>query len=176
MLSMEMKMDRIHLEFSIPSRGIIGLRGNTLTATAGEAVMTHRFSSFEPWCGEIPGRYNGSLISAETGTAIAYALDKLQDRGKFFVGPGEEVYAGMVVGESSRPGDMTMNINKTKKLTNIRASGTDDKAHLAPPIRFSLEEALEYIADDEYVEVTPKNIRLRKIYLDENERKRFGKG
>jgi GTP-binding protein len=175
MMSMEMKMDRIHLEFSIPSRGIIGLRGNTLTATAGEAVMTHRFSSFEPWCGEIPGRYNGSLISAETGTAIAYALDKLQDRGKFFVGPGEEVYAGMVVGESSRPGDMTMNINKTKKLTNIRASGTDDKAHLAPPIRFSLEEALEYIADDEYVEVTPKSIRLRKIYLDETERKRLGK-
>ncbi|MFN8207354.1 MAG: translational GTPase TypA [Bacteroidales bacterium] len=175
MMSMEMKMERIHLEFSIPSRGIIGLRGNILTATAGEAVMTHRFSSFEPWCGEIPGRYNGSLISAETGTAIAYALDKLQDRGTFFIGPGEEVYAGQVVGESSRPGDMTMNINKTKKLTNIRASGTDDKAHLAPPVRFSLEEALEYIADDEYVELTPKSIRLRKIYLDETERKRLGK-
>jgi GTP-binding protein len=175
MMSMEMKMERIHLEFSIPSRGIIGLRGNTLTATAGEAVMTHRFSSFEPWCGEIPGRYNGSLISSETGTAIAYALDKLQDRGTFFVGPGEEVYAGQVVGESSRPGDLTMNINKTKKLTNIRASGTDDKAHLSPPIRFSLEEALEYIAEDEYVEVTPKSIRLRKIYLDESERKRRGK-
>jgi GTP-binding protein len=175
MSTMERKGDRIHIEFSIPSRGIIGLRGNILTSTAGEAVMTHRFSSFEPWCGDLAGRYNGSLISAETGTAIAYALDKLQDRGKFFVGPMEEVYVGQVVGESSRPGDLTMNVNKTKKLTNMRATGSDEKTHLAPPIRFSLEEALEYISDDEYVEVTPKSIRLRKMLLDESARKRQGK-
>ena len=169
---MERKMDRIHLEFTIPSRGIIGLRNMLLTATSGEAVMTHRFKEFAPLKGDIEKRQNGSLISIETGQAIAYALDKLQDRGKFFVDPFDEIYTGQVVGENSRSGDLGLNISKTKKLTNMRATGSDEKMRIAPAIKFSLEEALEYIQEDEYVEITPKTIRLRKIILDENERKR----
>lgn len=172
MVKMERKMDRIHLEFVIPSRGIIGLRNMLLTATSGEAVMTHRFKEFSPLKGDIEKRQNGSLIAIETGTAIAYALDKLQDRGKFFVDPNEEIYAGQVVGENTRSGDLGLNITKTKKLTNMRATGSDEKMRIAPAIKFSLEEALEYIQEDEYVEITPKTIRLRKIILDENERKR----
>jgi GTP-binding protein len=172
LLKMERKLDRIHLEFSIPSRGIIGMRNMLLTATSGEAVMTHRFKEFAPLKGDIEKRQNGSLIAIETGMAIAYALDKLQDRGKFFVDPFEEIYAGQVIGENSRSGDLGVNITKTKKLTNMRASGSDDKARIAPAIKFSLEEALEYIQEDEYVEVTPKSIRLRKIILNENDRKR----
>ncbi len=175
MLNMERRSERIHLEFEIPSRGIIGLRSNLLTATAGEAIMAHRFKAFEPWKGIIERRNNGSLIAIETGMAIAFSLDKLQDRGKFFIFPGEEIYAGQVIGENNRGDDLGINVTKTKKLTNMRASGTDDKAKIAPPIRFSLEEALEYIQEDEYVEVTPKSIRLRKILLDENERKRQSK-
>jgi GTP-binding protein len=175
MLSMEPKSDRFLLKFEIPSRGIIGLRSNILTATQGEAIMTHRFLGYEPWKGDIPGRQSGSLIVMETGTAIAYSLDNLKDRGSFFVEPGEEVYEGQVIGEHNRQNDLVVNITKTKKLTNMRASGSDDKAVLAPPIRFTLEEALEYIQEDEYVEVTPKNIRLRKIYLNEIERKKAEK-
>lgn len=173
LLKMERKMDRIHLEFNIPSRGIIGLRNMLLTATSGEAVMTHRFKEFAPLKGEIERRQNGSLIAIETGTAIAYALDKLQDRGTFFVDPGEDIYAGQVVGENTRGDDMGLNLTKTKKLTNMRASGSDEKMRIAPAVKFSLEEALEYIQEDEYVEVTPKFIRLRKIILDETERKRY---
>jgi GTP-binding protein len=175
LLSMERKGDRVVLEFNIPSRGIIGLRNNLMTATAGEAIMAHRFIAFQPWKGDIPKRLNGSLIAMESGTAIAYALDKLQDRGRFFVYPQEEVYMGQVIGENSREGDITVNVTKTKKLTNMRASGSDEKAKLAPPVVFSLEEALEYIQGDEYVEVTPKAIRLRKILLQEHERKRLAK-
>ena len=175
LLSMERKGDRTVLEFHIPSRGIIGLRNNVLTATAGEAIMAHRFIEFQAYKGDIEKRNNGSLVCLETGTAIAYALDKLQDRGKFFVKPGDEVYEGQVVGENTREEDITLNITKTKKLTNMRASGADDKAKLAPPIVFSLEEALEYIQHDEYVEITPKSIRLRKILLKEHERKRSNK-
>ncbi len=173
MIKMERKMDRIHLEFTIPSRGIIGLRNLLLTATSGEAVMTHRFKEFAPIKGDIEKRQNGSLISIETGMAIAYALHKLQDRGKFFVDPFDEIYSGQVVGENSRAGDLGLNISKTKKLTNMRATGTDEKMRIAPAVKFSLEEALEYIQEDEYVEITPKSIRLRKILLDENERKRY---
>ena len=172
LLHMEHRGDRVHLDFDIPSRGLIGLRSNLMTATQGEAVVAHRFKSYEPFKGEIEKRINGSLISVDTGMAIAYAMDKLQDRGKFFVHPGDEIYAGQVVGENTRGDDIVVNLCKTKKLTNVRASGTDDKAMLAPPIEFSLEEALEYIQEDELVEITPKVIRLRKIYLDENERKR----
>jgi GTP-binding protein len=172
MLTMERNGDRTVLEFQIPSRGIIGLRNNILTATAGEAIMSHRFIEYQPYKGDIEKRINGSLVCLETGTAIAYALDKLQDRGKFFVKPGDEVYEGMVIGENSRDDDLTINVTKGKKLTNMRASGSDDKVRLAPPIVFSLEEALEYIQNDEYVEVTPKNIRIRKIYLKEVDRKR----
>ncbi len=172
MQNMERKGERIHLEFKIPSRGIIGMSSSILTATAGEAVMSHRFLDFEPYKGKIENRINGSLIAMEGGTTFAYALGKLQDRGKYFVGPQEEVYEGMVVGENSRDLDLVLNVTKTKKLTNMRASGTDDKINLAPPIKFSLEEALEYIQKDEYVEVTPKAIRLRKIKLKEFERKR----
>ncbi len=172
MLRMERKGDRIHLEFNIPSRGIIGLRNQILTATAGEAIMTHRFLNYAPWRGDIEKRINGSLIAIETGMAIAYALHKLQDRGKYFVDPGEEIYSGQVIGENTRSGDIGLNITKTKKLTNMRATGTDEKMHIAPAIKFSLEEALEYIQEDEYVEVTPKFIRLRKILLNENDRKR----
>ncbi len=172
MKEMTPKGDLIHLEFEIPSRGIIGLRNNLLTATGGEAIMSHRFKAYEPFKGEIPGRIAGSLISMDTGTAIEYALDKLQDRGFFFIDPGEEVYEGMVIGEHTRPNDLVVNVTKTKKLTNMRASGADEKMRIAPAVKFSLEEALEYIQADEYVELTPKSIRLRKIYLNENERKR----
>jgi GTP-binding protein len=175
MLTMERKADRIHLEFHIPSRGIIGLRNQILTATAGEAVMSHRFHEYQPYKGEIPGRINGSLIAMETGTTFAYALGKLQDRGRFFVAPQTEIYKGQVVGENTRAGDLDINVTKTKKLTNMRTSGTDDKIRLAPPVIFSLEEALEYIQGDEYVEVTPNNIRLRKILLSEHDRKRAAK-
>ena len=175
MQNMERKGDRIHLEFQIPSRGIIGLRTNMLTATAGEAVMTHRFIEYQPMKGEIEGRKNGSLIAKEPGTAFAYALNKLQDRGRFFISPGDDVYEGMVVGENTRADDITMNVTQSKKLTNMRASGSDDKVRLAPPIIFSLEEALEYINNDEYLEVTPKSLRMRKIFLKEIERKRGGK-
>jgi GTP-binding protein len=170
---MEPRADIVHLEFEIPSRCLLGLRTDLLNVTGGEAVMAHRFKGYEPMRGETPTRNNGSLIALETGTCIAYALDKLQDRGKFFVEPGDEVYMGQVIGEHSRDNDLVVNVTKTKKLTNMRASGADDKVKLAPPIRFSLEESLEYIQADEYVEVTPKSLRLRKIYLDENDRKRY---
>ena len=172
LMKMETRGDRIHLEFSIPSRGIIGLRNQMLTATSGEAVMTHRFEEFAPMRGDIEKRINGSLIAIETGQAIAYALDKLQDRGHFFVDPGEEIYEGQVVGEHTRSGDLGLNVTKTKKLTNMRASGSDEKMRIAPAVKFSLEEALEYIQEDEYVEITPFHIRLRKILLTELERKR----
>jgi GTP-binding protein len=175
MISMEPKNDRMKLVFMIPSRGIIGLRTQVITATSGEAVMTHRFVSYEPFKGEIKGRINGSLIVKSTGTAIPYSIDKLQDRGKFFIEPGDEVYEGQVIGEHIRPGDLVINVTQEKKLTNMRASGSDEKMHIAPPIRFSLEEALEYIQADEYAEVTPKNLRIRKIYLNETDRKRFTK-
>lgn len=175
MLNMEPKGDRMILKFNIPSRGIIGLRNYLLNVTAGEAIVTHRFKEYQPYKGEIPGRINGSLIVMEQGEAIAYSLHNLQDRGKFFIDPGEPVYEGQVIGEHSRSGDLVVNVTKTKKLTNMRATGADEKMRIAPPIKFSLEEALEYIQSDEYVEVTPKSIRLRKIYLTENERKRFGK-
>ena len=172
LLIMERRGDRIHLEFEIPSRGIIGLRNILLTATAGEAVIAHRFKDFEPFRGEIESRQNGSLIALEGGIAYAYAMNKLQDRGRFFIEPHEVVYAGQVVGESTRAGDMVVNVTKSKKLTNIRASGADEKVFLAPPIKFSLEEALEYIQHDEYVEITPNFMRLRKILLNEHDRKR----
>ncbi len=172
LLHMEHRGERIHLDFDIPSRGLIGLRTNMITATQGEAVVSHRFKAYEPFKGEIEKRINGSLIAIETGLAIAYSMDKLQDRGKFFIHNNEEIYAGQVVGENSRADDLCINICKTKKMSNVRASGTDDKAILIPPVIFSLEEALEYIQEDELVEVTPKSIRLRKIYLDENDRKR----
>jgi GTP-binding protein len=172
MTNMEPKGDRMNLKFTIPSRGIIGLRNYLLNVTAGEAIVTHRFLEYQPYKGEIPGRINGSLIVMEQGEAIPYSLHNLQDRGKFFVDPGESVYEGQVIGEHSRSGDLVVNVTKTKKLTNMRASGADEKMRIAPPIKFSLEEALEYIQADEYVEVTPKSIRLRKILLNENERKR----
>ena len=172
MQSMEAKGDRMICRFIIPSRGIIGLRNQLLTATAGEAIMTHRFLEYQPLKGEIPGRQNGSLVSMENGTAIPYSIDKLQDRGKFFVDPGERIYEGQVIGENTRRDDMVVNVTKTKKLTNIRSSGADDKARIVPAIKFSLEEALEYIQKDEYVEVTPKHLRLRKILLKEVDRKR----
>ena len=171
-MSMETRNDRIDIEFQIPSRGIIGLRNNILTATAGEAIMAHRFLEYQPWKGDIERRTNGSLIAMEAGTAYAYAIDKLQDRGRFFIFPPEEVYAGQVVGENAKENDIVVNVTKSKKLTNMRASGADDKARIVPPVVFSLEEALEYIKEDEYVEVTPNHIRLRKIILDENDRKR----
>ena len=175
MINMERKNDRIILEFHMPSRGIIGLKNIMMTATAGEAVIAHRFKDFEPYKGDFVKRQVGSLNAIETGVAIAYSLDKLQDRGKFFVSPMEEIYEGQVVGENSKEGDIGVNITKTKKLSNVRASGTDDKVKLAPPIKFSLEEALEYIQADEYVEVTPKHIRLRKRFLKEIDRKRSQK-
>ncbi|MBD5227693.1 MAG: translational GTPase TypA [Bacteroidales bacterium] len=171
-VSMDTQNDRINIEFNIPSRGIIGLRNNVLTATAGEAIMAHRFLEYQPWKGEIERRTNGSLIAMEAGTAYAYAIDKLQDRGRFFIFPQEEVYAGQVVGENAKENDIVVNVTKSKKLTNMRASGADDKAKIVPPVVFSLEEALEYIKEDEYVEVTPNHIRLRKVILDELERKR----
>lgn len=172
---MESKNDRVHLEFMIPSRGIIGLRSLLLTLSSGEAVIAHRFKEYQPFKGEIEKRENGSMIAIETGVAVAYGMDKLQDRGRFFIYPGDEVYAGQVVGESTKEGDLVINVNKTKKMSNVRASGTDDKASLPPPVIFSLEEALEYIKSDEYVEVTPHFMRMRKIILDENERKRQNK-
>ena len=174
-MSMETQNDRIQIEFSIPSRGIIGLRNNVLTATAGEAIMAHRFAEYQPWKGDIERRTNGSLIALEAGTAYAYAIDKLQDRGRFFIFPQEEVYAGQVVGENAKDNDIVVNVTKSKKLTNMRASGSDDKARIIPPVVFSLEEALEYIKADEYVEVTPKSMRMRKVILDELERKRANK-
>jgi len=166
------KGDRMHLDFLIPSRGIIGLRNYLMTATAGEAVMSHRYVEYQPFKGEIPGRQNGSLIALETGKAIPYSINNLQDRGKFFIPPSAEVYEGQVVGENNRPGDLTINITKTKKLTNMRSAGADDKMRIAPHTEFSLEEALEYIQGDEYVEVTPESIRLRKVLLREAERRR----
>jgi GTP-binding protein len=170
---MQPKGDVQHLEFDIPSRGLIGLRNNILTATAGEAVLTHRLKGYEPYKGTIPGRINGSMISMEAGSSTAYSLDKLQDRGVFFVAPGDDLYVGQVIGEHSRDNDLVVNVVKGKKLTNMRASGTDQNSSLAPPRKFSLEEALEYIQKDEYLEVTPESMRMRKIYLDENERKRM---
>ena len=175
MKNMEPKDDRTVIEFEIPSRGIIGLRSYLLTATQGEAIMTHRFKEYQAMRDEIPGRLNGSLICMETGNAIAYSISNLQDRGKFFVEAMEEVYEGQVIGEHSRDNDLVVNVTKTKQLTNMRASGSDAKTVMAPPVKFTLEEALEYIGPDEYVEVTPKSIRLRKIYLNENDRKRFAK-
>jgi GTP-binding protein len=173
MLSMETKGERMIVKFNIPSRGIIGLRNQLLTATAGEAIMAHRFIGYEPLKGEISGRNKGSLISMEKGKAIPYSIDKLQDRGRFFVEPNAEIYEGQVIGENSRGDDMCVNVTKEKKQSNVRSSGNDEKARIIPPIIFSLEEALEYIQKDEYVEVTPKSIRLRKIYLTETDRKRF---
>ena len=170
--SMETQGDRVNIEFNMPSRGIIGLRTNVLTASQGEAIMAHRFKEYQPYKGEIDRRTNGSMIAMESGTAFAYAIDKLQDRGKFFIYPQDEVYAGQVVGEHVHENDLVINVTKSKKLTNMRASGSDDKARIIPPVIFSLEEALEYIKEDEYVEVTPKSMRMRKIILDENERKR----
>ncbi|NBG65947.1 translational GTPase TypA [Acidiluteibacter ferrifornacis] len=175
MLSMVPKGDRMVLEFEVPSRGIIGLRNQLMTATAGEAIMSHRFKEYQPYKGEISGRINGSMIVLEAGNSFAYALNKLQDRGKFFIEPGEDVYAGQVIGENSRDGDLVINVTKSKKMSNMRSSGADDKVRLAPPIKFSLEEALEYIQNDEYVELTPKSIRLRKTYLNETDRKRMSK-
>ncbi len=175
MLVMEPKGDLIHMEFSIPSRGLIGLRNNILTVSAGEAIMTHRLKGYEPYRGNIAERINGSLISGEQGESTAYSIDKLQDRGFFFIDPNEEIYMGQVIGEHTRQNDLVVNVLKGKKLTNMRASGTDDNVRIAPKKQFSLEEALEYIQKDEYVEVTPKAIRMRKIFLDENERKRMEK-
>ncbi len=175
MSNMEPKGTRMTIQFQIPSRGIIGLRNYLLTQTAGEAIMTHRFLEYQPYKGEIPGRQNGSLISMEQGTSIPFSINNLQERGRFFVSPNENIYEGQVIGENSRAGDMVVNVTKTKKMSNMRSSGADDKVKLIPPIKFSLEECLEYIQGDEYVEVTPENLRIRKIYLKENERKRAGK-
>ena len=175
MTMMESNGERVNLEFDMPSRGIIGLRTNVLTVSAGEAIMAHRFKEYQPYKGDIERRTNGSIVAMEGGTAFAYAIDKLQDRGRFFIFPQDDVYAGQVVGEHSHDNDLVVNVTKSKKLTNMRASGADDKARLVPPVQFSLEEALEYIKEDEYVEVTPKYMRMRKIILDENERKRASK-
>ena len=175
MVSMETQGDRVNIEFDMTSRGIIGLRTNVLTASQGEAIMAHRFKEYQPYKGDIPRRTNGSMIAMESGTAFAYAIDKLQDRGKFFIYPQDEVYAGQVVGEHVHENDLVINVTKSKKLTNMRASGSDDKARIIPPVIFSLEEALEYIKEDEYVEVTPKSMRMRKVILDELERKRANK-
>jgi GTP-binding protein len=169
---MEPKGDLIHMEFDIPARGLIGLRNNILTATAGEAIMAHRFKAFEPWKGNIPQRQAGVLVAKDKGTAVAYSIDKLQDRGRFFVDPGAEIYGGQIIGEHIRPDDLVVNIVTEKKLTNMRASGTDEKMSIAPAIKHSLEEAMEYIQGDEYVEITPLSLRLRKVYLDPNERDR----
>ncbi len=172
LIHMDPRGDRTHLDFEIPSRGLMGLRSNLMTATQGEAVVAHRFKDYQPFKGDIERRSNGSLVAIETGVSVPYAMDKLQDRGRFFIFPGEDIYAGQVVGEHTRESDLNINICKTKKLTNVRASGTDEKVMLPPPIQFSLEEALEYIQEDELVEVTPKSMRLRKIILDEIARKR----
>ncbi len=175
LMVMEPKGDLQHLEFNIPSRGLIGLRNNILTATAGEATMAHRFKAYEPMKGNIPGRINGVLICMETGTSTAYSIDKLQDRGQFFIDPGQEIYTGQIIGEQIRPGDLVINVTRAKQLTNMRASGSDENVRIVPKINFSLEEAMEYIEQDEYLEITPKAIRMRKIILDENERKRLSR-
>ena len=172
MVSMETQGDSVNIEFTIPSRGITGLRTNVHTASQGEAIMDHHYKEYLPYKGEFSRRSNGVMIALESGTAFAYAIDKLQDRGKFFIFPQEEVYAGQVVGEHSHDNDLVVNVTKSKKLTNMRASGSDEKARLIPPVQFSLEEALEYIKEDEYVEVTPKSMRMRKVILVELERKR----
>lgn len=174
-LNIETKDDRINIEFKISARGLIGLANPILTATKGEAVVSHRFKGYEPWKGDIQSKRNGALIAMETGTAIAYSIDKLQDRGNFFIDPNEKIYAGQVIGESTRYDDIIINVTKTKKLSNMRASGSDEKVSIAPAIKFSLEEAMEYIGEDEYVEITPKSIRLRKILLNEHDRKRAKK-
>lgn len=174
-VAMESQGDRVNIEFDIPSRGIIGLRTNVLTASQGEAIMSHRFKEYQPYKGDIVRRVNGSMIAMETGTAYAYSIDKLQDRGKFFIDPGEEVYAGQVVGEHVHDNDLVINVTKAKQLTNVRASGSDEKARVIPKVLMSLEECLEYIKSDELVEVTPKSIRIRKTILDHNERKRANK-
>jgi GTP-binding protein len=174
MLVMEPKGDWIHLEFEMPARALMGLRSQMLTLSQGEAISAHRFLEFRPWKGVIPGRINGSLVSMETGPATAYSMDKLQDRGVFFVEPGENLYEGMVVGEHIRPGDLVVNLVKGKQLTNMRAAGKDDNSRIAPPKRFSLEEAMEYIQEDEWIEITPKSMRMRKIHLKEHDRKRKG--
>ena len=174
MISMEPKGARMICKFKIPSRGIIGLRSLMLTQTAGEAVVTHRFIAYEPFKGDIPGRMNGSLISMEKGSSVPFSLHKLQERGKFFIDTNVDIYEGQVIGENSRAGDLVVNVTKTKQLTNMRKNGTDEKMKIAPPKSFSLEEALEYIQKDEYVEVTPESIRIRKILLKETERKRTG--
>ena len=171
-VNIESRNDRSNLDFRIPSRGLIGMRNVLLTATEGEAVMSHRFDAFEPWKGELGIRRNGSLIAIETGQAIPYSIDKLQDRGKFFIYPGEEVYEGQIIGENTRYNDIGVNVTKTKKLSNVRAAGSDEKVQIAPPVRFSLEEAMEYINEDEMIEITPKSMRLRKIILNQLERKR----
>jgi GTP-binding protein len=175
MLIMQPKGDMMHLEFEIPARGIIGLRTLILNATAGEAIMAHRFKNYQPWKGDIPNRLNGTLIAKEAGRATAYTMDKLQDRGKFFIEPGVEVYEGQILGEYTKNTDIVVNVTQAKQLTNFRAAGSDDKSTLPPPIRMSLEESMEYIQEDEFVEVTPKSIRLRKVLLNENDRKRAGK-
>lgn len=175
MISMETHKDRVYLEFTIPSRGIMGIRNTLLTLSAGEAIIAHRFLEYQNWKGEISRRSNGSIVAMENGTVFAYAVDKLQDRGRFFVFPQEQVYAGQVVGENAKEGDLVVNVTKSKKMSNVRASGTDDKAKIIPPIVMSLEETLEYIKEDEYAEITPKSIRIRKILLDENARKRAAK-
>jgi GTP-binding protein len=175
MLVMESKGEMQHLEFDIPSRGLIGLRSNMLTATAGEAVMAHRFSEYKPWKGPIPGRSNGVLLSKNSATTTAYSMDKLQDRGSFFIDAGEEVYSGQIIGEHIKPGDLIVNATEPKKLTNMRASGTDDANRIAPKVQMSLEECMEYIQQDECIEITPQSIRLRKIMLDENDRIRYQK-
>jgi GTP-binding protein len=175
LLIMQPKGDMQHLEFKIPSRGLMGLRSNMLTATQGEAIMSHRFMDYEPWKGDIAGRTNGSLVSMDTGTSTAYAIDKMQDRGTFFIDPGEDIYEGQVVGENTRQDDMVLNLVRAKQLTNFRAAGKDDSAKMAPKKQFSLEEALEYIQKDEYVELTPKSLRIRKIYLKQTDRERYSK-
>ena len=172
LLNIETINDRVHLDFQIPSRGIIGLRNQVLTATEGEAIMSHRFIEFQPWKGEIQGRHAGVLIAMETGQSYPYAIDKLQDRGRFFIDPNDQVYAGQVIGEHIRPDDLVVNVCKSKKLSNMRAAGSDEKMHIAPAIKMSLEEYMEYIGPDEYLEITPQSLRLRKIILDETERKR----
>jgi GTP-binding protein len=172
MLSMLPKGDMVRIEFEIPSRGLIGLRSNMLTATQGEAIMSHRLKGYEPFKGNMPGRIAGVLISKEKGTATGYSMDKLKDRGTYFIHPGIDIYAGQIVAEHIKPGDLVINICTAKQMTNFRAAGKDDNAVLAPPIEFTLEEAMEYIQEDEFVEVTPQSIRLRKILLDENDRKR----
>jgi GTP-binding protein len=175
LLNIETKNDRINLEFKITARGLIGLRQPVLTVTEGNAVISHRFSGYEPWKGSILRKRNGALIALETGTSIPYSIDKLQDRGKFFIDPNENIYAGQVIGENAKQDDLVVNVIKTKKLTNMRASGSDDKVSIAPAVKFSLEEALEYVGEDEYVEVTPQAIRLRKILLSEHDRKKTKK-